>query len=516
MADGYDYVVVGAGSAGAVIAARLTEDPAVRVLLVEAGPDYAPSKSAPRDITDGSRMSLADHDWGYRAGIHKGRNVRYPRGRVTGGSSAVGAVVALRGVPADYDAWAAAGNPLWSFDQVLPYFLRLEDDLDMDDALHGSGGPFPVRRWRDDELAPAQAEFVQTCLSAGFPEVRDHNHPEATGVGPIPSNRRDPAVRFSTAMGYLDPARGRENLTVAAGTLVDRVLVEDGRAAGVVLATGETIRAGSTVLCGGSVSTPLILLRSGVGAADDLARIGVDQVADLPGVGRGLADHPRTGAFMSARPDSWRDTDAFLQTILRTDSAAAPAGSCAPEFNDLQYYLLGHFELDLFPELRMLAGADTILGVMVVHQQPRSRGRIRIVSTDPAAPPEVELNFLDHEWDRAVLREGVRQSWRLLTESNVHGYGERSIVLDERNIDDDEMVDTYVQMSLDSAYHPVGTARMGPEHDPESVVDQKGAVHGLPGLRVADASVMPSIVRANTNPTTIMIGERVAEWLREG
>ncbi|MFE3176330.1 GMC family oxidoreductase [Amycolatopsis sp. NPDC059235] len=513
----YDYVVAGAGSAGAVIASRLSEDPALRVLLVEAGPDYAAPGTVPADLLDGSRMSLSEHDWGYRADIHGGRKIRFPRGRVTGGSSAVGAVVALRGVPADYDEWAAAGNPLWDYEQVLPYFRRLEDDLDFADEWHGRGGPIPIRRWPSDELSASQLAFVDACVAAGYPEVADHNRPGATGIGPIPSNRRVPGVRFSTAMGYLDPARGRENLTVVSGSLVDKVVLENGRAAGLELVSSggtSTVRARRVVLCAGAVNSPAILLRSGIGPRRDLAELGVPLAAELDGVGANLIDHPRTGAFMSAKPGSWQETDAFLQTILRTTSTSEAVDGAGPEFNDLQYYQLGHFDLTLFPELRMLASAQTILGVMVVHQRPQSRGRLRLTSADPAAHPEIELNFLDHAWDRRVLTEGVRRSWQLLTESKVAEFGDRSIVLDAENIADDEMVALYVQMSLDSAYHPVGTAKMGPDPEHGAVVDQTCAVHGVPGLYVADASVLPSIVRCNTNPTTIMIGERVAEWLR--
>ena len=209
----YDDIIVGGGSAGAVLAARLSEDPARRVLLLEAGPDYATLDSTPDDLRDGWRMSLQEHDWGLTAQAVPGRAIPYPRGRVTGGSSAVNAAIALRGVPADYDEWAALGNDSWSWANVLPHFRRLEDDPEGTDELHGRGGPIAIRRWERDELIPTQRAFSTSASGSVYPEVADHNHPEASGVGLFPQNRRD-RLRLSTAIAYLLPARQRLNLTI--------------------------------------------------------------------------------------------------------------------------------------------------------------------------------------------------------------------------------------------------------------------------------------------------------------
>ncbi|MER5757147.1 GMC family oxidoreductase N-terminal domain-containing protein [Streptomyces sp. NPDC002088] len=509
----YDDIIVGAGSAGAALAARLTEDPGRRVLLLEAGPDYTAAQRTPEDIRYGRSMSFVDHDWDIRADVRDGRKIRYPRGKTTGGSSAVGATVALRGIPADYDAWAAVGNPAWSWSQVLPYFQKLEDDLDFGESeFHGCGGPIPIRRWRPEELAPGQTAFVEACVQAGFPEVKDHNHPEATGVGPIPSSRPDHEMRATTATTYLAQARGRNNLEVRAHTMVDRVVFRGSKAIGVMAAIAggsyELIEANRIVLAAGAVASPMILLRSGIGPAEDLRRHGIDIRADAAGVGANLVDHQRTGAFMVAQPGATDPSQPFLQEILRTTSPVSG------EFNDLQYYMVNYFGLAPFPELQMLAGADEILGVMVVAQRPGSRGRITLSSADPTALPAIELNFLDTEREIDILMDGVRTAWRLAQHPGIASLGQGFVVLRDAMIDNDDMVRQYVKTSLDSAYHPVGTVRMGPSSDPSAVVDERGAVHGLDALYVCDASIMPATVRANTNLTSIMIGERTADWLR--
>ena len=508
----YDDVIVGGGSAGAVLAARLSEDPVRRVLLLEAGPDYATLESTPADLQNAWRMSLHAHDWGLTAEAVPGRTIPYPRGRVIGGSSAVNATIALRGVPADYDEWAALGNDAWSWAEVLPHFRRLEDDPEGDDDLHGRGGPVAIRRWRRDELIPTQHAFYEVCRRLGFDEVADHNHPQATGVGSFPQNRRD-RLRLSTAVAYLLPARHRPNLVIRPHSLVNRVLFDDERAVGVeVHADGELqpVYGRRVTLAAGAIGSPAILLRSGIGPKEELLDLGIEPVADLPGVGAGLADHPVTRLLLVPRPGSCDRETPLAQVVVRY---TAPGSD---EFNDMQQVMFSHVDIASLGGDRAVAmvGAPLAIGLPVALERPLSRGRLSLVSADPHVQPSIKLNFTADPEDLRRLLEGVRLAWQIAHEPEIVRHVDHVALLSEDVMSSDESLAAYVRGTVATQFHPCGTARMGPAGDALAVVDQHCRVRVVENLRVVDASIMPTIPRANINLTCIMIGEQVSDWMR--
>jgi choline dehydrogenase-like flavoprotein len=509
----YDDVIVGGGSAGAVLAARLSEDPARRVLLLEAGPDYATLESTPDDLRDAWRMSLREHDWGLTAEAVPGRFIPYPRGRAIGGSSAVNATIALRGAPADYDEWAALGNDAWSWANVLPRFRRLEDDPEGAEELHGRGGPIAIRRWRRDELVPTQRAFFDVCRRLGFPEVADHNDPRASGVGPFPQSRRD-RLRLSTAIAYLLPARQRHNLTIRPRCLVGRVLIEGQRAVGVEVESGagpERVVGRRITLAAGAIGSPAILMRSGVGPRAALLDVGIEPVVELPGVGAGLMDHPVTRVLLVPRPGSCDPCTPLAQMVVRYTATGSA------EINDMQLVMFSHVDVAAIggPQAVAKVGAPLAIGLPVALERPLARGRLSLASSEPRVPPLIALNFAADPEDLRRLAEGVRLAWRVAHEPEIAGHTDHVALLTEETMSSDAALAAYVRATVTTQFHACGTARMGPPDDPMAVIDQHCRVRAVRNLRVVDASVMPTIPRANINLTCIMIAEHASAWMRD-
>ena len=504
----HDFLVIGAGSAGAVVAARLSEEPSSSVLLVEAGLDYASRSETPPDLLDSRSLAGMQHDWNYGAAPVAGRTIPYRRGKVTGGTSAINAAGAQWSKPADFEAWVRLGNSDWSWERVLPFFKKLECDGIGPSGAHGTSGPITISRYSESDFVPIQRAFYDACRLAGFAEARDHNAVGVSGVGAWPLNRRD-TTRISTAIGYLELARKRSNLAIRPGSLVNRLLFDGNRAAGAELADGERVAGKNIVLAAGAIGTPAILLRSGIGPAKDLRDLGIEVRLDRPGVGAQLWDHAAVPIYLRPKPgECVPGRDPRFQ-VMATFTAEGSS-----ERDDMQLVMFTHQDLSAMPALLAAARVPVVAVLRAALMLPRSHGELRLVSTDPEVQPEIELNYAAEPEDMRRLMSAMRLAWKLAGSPPLERQIEGVVGLDASIVDNDDRLRRYIIENIGTYCHASGTARMGPEADVGAVVDQRCCVRGVENLWVVDASVMPLIPRAVPNLTVIMLAERCSEWLR--
>lgn len=514
----YDYIIVGAGSAGCVLANRLTEDPDVRVLLLEAGgPDDRPEIRMPIAFT---KLFKTAYDWAYETQAQpqlKNRKIDWPRGKVLGGSSSINIMVYTRGSAYDYHQWSEGGNAGWSYADVLPYFKKAECQQDGGSSYHGATGPLHVADQRSPNIL--SRTFVEAGVEIGLPRNDDFNGETLEGVGLVQVTQKR-GTRNSTADAYLRPALKRPNLTLHTDTLVQRIIFDDRRAVGVAYTrAGKEEQASAhqeVILCAGAINSPQLLLLSGVGPAEQLQALDLSVVAHLPGVGQNLQDHLLVPVcYTCSQPVSLAGAQSlkhFLNFVLfKKGPLTSNVGEAGAFYKTSQDLPAPDLEMAFTP-LSFLDPTHHGYTFGPIGLSPKSRGSIALRSSDPQEAPLIEPHYLEDESDLATLIEGVKLARRLAQADAFAVYRGEEFAPGEQAQSDQEIA-AFIRENATTVYHPVGTCKMG--NDSMAVVDSQLRVRAVEGLRVVDASIMPTLIRGHTNAPTIMIAEKAADLIKE-
>ena len=514
----YDYIIIGSGSAGAIIASRLSESSKNSVLLIESGPGYTSIDKTPNEVKYGFGANR-NRSWFFtnpdhgRTFIGKSTELRepilVPRGKTLGGSSAVNAQIFLRGEPNDYDAWSKSGNDLWGFQECLPYFRKLENDLDFSGDFHGKSGPVrcirtPKNEWQKDSVA-----FYDGFRDLGYAHVDDHNDPDSTGVGPLPFNTIN-RIRQNTWLTYLEPHLDRPNLTILSNAQVEKIILDNLQAKGVIVKTEkgvETIQGNEIIVSAGAINSPQILMLSGIGPDDMLSKQGIKTLLDQPNLGKNHRDHPQVPLTWQVQKGQESDPD-----LRGVDVAIRYTANGSNLRNDM---MIHHTSFGMGSKLYFGDTTDMFgrVGMIVAIYLAKGQGELSLRTSDPRIQPYINYNFFKETEDLRRMRDAVRMCVEIGAGSSYKDLIDFRLAPSEEILNSDTQLDIWIKENARTSHHISGTCKMGLESDPTSVVDQYGNVHGTKNLKVADASIMPDCPRANTNVPTMMIGEKISDLI---
>ena len=526
--DAFDFIIIGAGSAGCVLANRISANPENRVLLVEAGgSDKNILVQMPTALS--YPMAMERFNWGYESDPEpelNGRVIDCPRGKGLGGTSSINGMVYVRGNPHDYEEWAASGASGWGYRDCLPYFKRAETWIKGGNKYRGGNGPLGVCAGNEMRLNPLYRAFIDAGLQAGYPETTDYNGAQQEGFGPMHMTVRG-GVRESTARAYLEPVKQRDNLTVITETLVQGIEFVDKRATGItVISQGKTSKLRArreVILAAGAIASPMLLQLSGLGSKHHLQSLGIELIHELPGVGENLQDHLEVCfQFHCKQPVSLNNKLGLISKALiggrwllfknglgatnHFEACAFIRSRTGLKAPDIQYHFL--------PAAMRYDGTPSVRGhgfqVHVGPNKPKSRGRVRIKHADATSAPSILFNYYQHQEDKAAWRQCIRLTREIFDQAAMDPYRGAEIQPGIK-VQSNDAIEAWVREKAESAYHPAGTCKMGSADDPLAVVDEQGRVHGLEHLRVVDASIFPSLPNGNINAPVIMAAEKIAD-----